>query len=100
MDGSASSQHVAVVGAGVAGLCCAERLCRSGVKVTVFEQAAEVGGRVVTDTLDGFLRDRGFQILIDSYPEVQGTLDVPALGLRAFWPGALIFKGGHWHTIG
>lgn len=94
------SRRVAVIGAGVAGLCCAERLCRSGLQVKVFEQAAKVGGRVATDEVDGFLLDRGFQILIDSYPEVQGTLDVSALGLKAFWPGALIFKGGVWHTIG
>jgi NADPH-dependent glutamate synthase beta subunit-like oxidoreductase len=39
--------HVCVVGAGVAGLRCADLLLRHGVKVTVFEGRDRVGGRVM-----------------------------------------------------
>ncbi|MDF2973724.1 MAG: Tryptophan 2-monooxygenase [Microvirga sp.] len=44
--GSASgSPSVAVIGAGVSGLCAAYELMRAGCTVTVFEQASDVGGR-------------------------------------------------------
>ena len=38
--------HVAVVGAGLAGLRCAEGLLKEGLKVTLFEARDRVGGRV------------------------------------------------------
>lgn len=39
--------HVCVVGAGVAGLRCADVLLQHGVKVTVLEGRNRVGGRVI-----------------------------------------------------
>lgn len=38
--------HVAVIGAGMAGLRCADILIQNGVKVTLFEARNRVGGRV------------------------------------------------------
>lgn len=38
--------HVCIVGAGVAGLRCADVLLQHGVKVTIFEGRDRVGGRV------------------------------------------------------
>ena len=46
-----------------------------------------------TDTVDGFLLDRGFQVYLDAYPEAGEMLDLAALDLRAFEPGALVFNG-------
>ena len=43
-----------------------------------------------TDEVDGFLLDRGFQVLLDAYPEAQRVLDYKALDLRRFYPGARI----------
>jgi hypothetical protein len=34
-----------------------------------------VGGGVRTDSVDGFLLDRGFQILLSAYPQVRQRLD-------------------------
>jgi monoamine oxidase len=45
-----SNLKVAVVGAGLAGLLAARTLCRAGVKVTVYEARAQVGGRVLSDS--------------------------------------------------
>lgn len=38
--------HVAIIGAGVAGLRCADVLIRSGAQVTIFEARDQIGGRV------------------------------------------------------
>jgi phytoene dehydrogenase-like protein len=84
----------AVVGAGLAGLACAGELVRAGRRVTVLEAADRVGGRVATDTLDGFRIDRGFQVYNDAYPEGRRQLDLAALGLGRFEPGALVAEAG------
>jgi len=85
-----SGPRTVVVGAGLSGLCCALRLHEAGRPVTVLEAAGRVGGRVATDAVDGFLLDRGFQVLLTAYPEVQARLDRRALGLEAFRPGSLV----------
>ncbi len=87
---SSSDQPVVIVGAGLAGLSCAATLHRAGLPVVVIEASDGVGGRVRTDEVDGFLLDRGFQVLLTAYPEIQRQFNVDALELEAFDPGALI----------
>jgi phytoene dehydrogenase-like protein len=96
---SDSRQDVIVVGAGLSGLCCALELTRQGIPCRVVEAADGPGGRVRTDEVDGFLLDRGFQVLLTAYPEVQRTLDLRALKLGHFLPGTLIRLGGQFHTV-
>jgi phytoene dehydrogenase-like protein len=86
--------RVIIVGAGLAGLTCAKVLAESGTTVTLFEASDGVGGRVRTDTVDGFLLDRGFQVYFTSYPASRRHLDHTKLNLRAFDPGALVHRGG------
>lgn len=44
--------HIAVIGAGTAGICAAKHALANGFRVTVFEQASQVGGTwVYTDTV-------------------------------------------------
>jgi phytoene dehydrogenase-like protein len=90
---------VVVVGAGVAGLCCARELHAAGVDVLVLERSDDPGGRVRTDDVEGFLLDRGFQVLLTAYPEARRVLDVERLGLRPFASGALIRSGGRFARI-
>ena len=85
---------VVVIGAGLAGLSCAVGLHRAGLPVVVVEASDGVGGRVRTDRVDGYIVDRGFQVLLTAYPELSRQLDVAALDLRAFDPGAMVWADG------
>lgn len=84
---------VVVVGAGLAGLCCAGELERHGRKVLVLEASDAVGGRVRTDAVDGFLCDRGFQVFLTAYPEAKRCLNYDELQLGRMSSGSLIFDG-------
>lgn len=90
---------VLIIGGGLAGLCCARRLCQAGISCRVLEASEAVGGRVRTDRVDGFLLDRGFQVLLTAYPEARQILDYRALDLRPFEPGALIRVGGRFQRL-
>ena len=60
-----------VVGAGLAGLNATLTLQDAGHDVTLIDSADRAGGRVATDILDGFLLDRGFQLINANYPELK-----------------------------
>lgn len=90
---------VIIVGAGMAGLSCAVHLHREGIPVRVLEANDGVGGRVRTDEANGFLLDRGFQVYLDAYPETGKLLDLEALDLRAFAPGALVYYNSSLHRL-
>ncbi|MEM8709100.1 MAG: NAD(P)/FAD-dependent oxidoreductase [Actinomycetota bacterium] len=91
---------VAVVGAGLAGLAAARILHDAGRSVVVLEASDGVGGRVRSDEVDGFVLDRGFQILLRAYPELDRQFDVAALDLRSFDPGALVRVGDRLRLLG
>ncbi|MGA1052625.1 MAG: NAD(P)/FAD-dependent oxidoreductase [Ilumatobacteraceae bacterium] len=84
---------VVVVGGGLAGLSCAVQLHRAGRPGRVLEASDGIGGRVRTDLVDGFRLDRGFQVMLTAYPEAHRQLDMAALDLRAFDPGARVQLG-------
>lgn len=85
---------VAIIGAGLAGLRCADLLTERGIEVEVYEASDDVGGRARTDEVDGFLLDRGFQVLLTAYPEARRALDLKALRLGSFEAGAMIRMNG------
>ena len=96
---TAPMRDVMVIGAGLAGLACARALTERGLKVTLLECEDRAGGRVRTEVEHGFRFDRGFQVLLTGYPETKRQLDYRALDLREFLPGALVFRGGRFHSF-
>jgi phytoene dehydrogenase-like protein len=94
-----TAESVVVAGAGLAGLVAARRLADAGADVTVYEERPAVGGRVRSESIEGFTLDRGFQVLFTAYPAVQAELDLDALGLRYFTPGAVIARPGSRSTL-
>jgi glycine/D-amino acid oxidase-like deaminating enzyme len=70
-----NQSEVLVVGAGLAGLNAAITLQRAGIDVHLIESSDRPGGRVTSDLIDGFICDRGFQLINSKYPALQ-ELDV------------------------
>jgi phytoene dehydrogenase-like protein len=92
--------EVCVIGAGMAGLACALDLQAAGVEVTVLEADDRAGGRVGGPVAgDGVTLDLGFQILLTDYPELQARVDLDALDLRRFDPGARVWTGTELVTV-
>ncbi len=94
------TDEVLIVGAGLAGLACAVRLAEAGVRPRLLEASDAPGGRARTDVVEGFLLDRGFQVLLTSYPTARALLDLERLDLRPFEPGALVRLGGRFVRVG
>lgn len=90
---------VLIVGAGLAGLCCARELHAKGISFQILEASDGIGGRVRTDKVDGFLLDRGFQVLLTAYPEAKRCLDYSRLELKPFLPGVLSWYAGRMNKL-
>ena len=90
---------IAVIGAGLAGLTCAKVLHEAGADYLLLDAAAEVGGRVRSDHVQGFILDHGFQVLLDSYPTLKRHADLAALKARAFDSGAILWDAGRFWKL-
>jgi phytoene dehydrogenase-like protein len=90
---------VIIVGAGIAGLTCANYLQGFGIPCTLLEAGDRPGGRARTDLVEGFRLDRGFQIFLTAYPEARRLLDYEALHLKTFRQGAIIRQNGRFSRL-
>ncbi len=93
--------EVVIIGAGLAGLTCAKVLWEQGCRdLLILEKEEAAGGRVRTDQVEGYRLDRGFQVLFTAYPSVRRHLDLQALQVRSYRPGAVLVKGEHHCLLG
>lgn len=60
-----------IVGAGLAGMAAALTLQKNHAQVAVLEAGDRAGGRVASDHIDGFILDRGFQLINANYSEIK-----------------------------
>ena len=73
-------KHIAVVGAGMAGVACARTLVQAGHQVTVFEKSANIGGRMATRNSAFGTFDHGAQYFTVRDPRFVRALEtVPGL---------------------
>jgi len=91
---------VIIISAGLAGLTAAKVLKAAGKSIKILEASDRIGGRIKTDEVNGFLLDRGFQVLLTAYPEAKRFLDYKALDLCKFDPGAVILSKAGVSSVG
>ncbi len=74
---------VAVIGGGWAGLAAAVTLVKQGIPVTLFESAAQLGGRARRVEVNGMVLDNGQHILIGAYRETLRLLAIVGVDVHA-----------------
>jgi hypothetical protein len=60
-----------VIGGGLAGISAALTLQNAGESVELYEASDDLGGRVRSDYIDGYILDRGFQLINSGYSELK-----------------------------
>lgn len=90
---------VIIVGAGLTGLSAALKMEEAGMRYLLLEKDNQVGGKLQTEEIDGFILDRGFQTIYTSYPELSPILDFDSLNMRYFNEGSYIMKDGELHMF-
>ncbi len=91
--------HIAIVGAGLAGLICARQLQDQGNQVTVYEKGAEIGGRMATrlTELGGF--DHGAQYFTAGSEEFKKAIvGWRKAGIVSTWDGKLVMLENGEHS--
>jgi len=68
-------KHIAVIGAGMAGIGAARRMRREGFQVTVFERNPYVGGRIHTHRGPGFSANTGAGFFTNFYPLLSAMVE-------------------------
>jgi phytoene dehydrogenase-like protein len=90
---------IVIIGAGIAGLTCAKYLKDRGIEALILEASDGIGGRVRTDIIMGCKLDRGFQVLLTSYPEAEKLLNYKDLQLQKLPSGARIRSGNDFFVM-
>lgn len=89
-------RHIAVVGGGVAGLVAAVELARAGIRVSVWEREAVLGGRLRAAELDGVTADMGAEAFASRGGTVACYLAELGLAKHIVYPAPL----GSWVLAG
>ena len=92
---------VALIGTGLAGLACADRLWRAGVTVRSFDKGRRPGGRMATRGSHGTAFDHGAQYATARGADFQARLEAWRTdGVAAIWPAASTPGTARWVGVG
>ncbi|PWI14861.1 protoporphyrinogen oxidase [Streptomyces sp. Act143] len=109
MSGSATTGHVVVIGAGIAGLAAAHRLLQRGARVTVLEASGRVGGKLLPGEIAGARVDLGAESMLARRPEAVGLarevglterLQPPATATASIWTRGALRPMPKGHVMG
>ena len=90
-----STPHLAVIGAGLAGLSCAAALQQAGLKVTVCEKSRDAAGRMSTRRGEDWQCDHGAQYFTARHPDFRAEVERwMRAGVAAPWAPRLEVLGG------
>ena len=84
---------IIIVGAGMAGLACAQKCSESNQDFLLIEKSDRIGGRVGSLKNDGFVFDIGFQVYNTAYEVTNKLLRNKLDDFLPFLPGAKIISG-------
>lgn len=73
---------VVIIGAGISGLAAAHTLKKSGIRSIVFEKSSFPGGRMSSETVNGFIIDKGAYTVPEVYTGLKRFLDTLEMGRR------------------
>jgi hypothetical protein len=91
---------VVIVGARLAGLCCARTLPQAGTSCLILEASDGVGGRVRTDRVEGFLLRPGLPGPADRLPRRgPAGLQLPGPPSQAFLSRRLVYFDGRLYQM-
>ncbi|GAA4323100.1 protoporphyrinogen oxidase [Streptomyces venetus] len=105
----ASTGHVVVIGAGIAGLAAAHRLLERGTRVTVLEASDRVGGKLLPGEIAGARVDLGAESLLARRPEavalarevgLADRLQPPATATASLWTRGALRPMPQGHVMG
>ncbi len=87
--------HLAVIGAGIAGLSCATSLQQAGLKVSLFDKSMGPGGRMSTRRANGWQCDHGAQYFTAQHPDFRAEVARwQHAGVAELWDPRLQVLGG------
>ena len=91
-------QHIAVIGAGIAGLSCAIALQKAGHSVALFDKGRGIGGRLSTHRNDLWQCDHGAQYFTARHPDFSLQVEQwREAGVVAVWePRLRVYEEGQW----
>lgn len=95
-----NKQHIAVIGAGIAGLRCATVLQKAGYSVDLFDKGRGIGGRLATRRNDLWQCDHGAQYFTARHPDfILQTEQWLDAGVIARWDPVLrVYQDGQWSS--
>ena len=84
-------KKVVIIGSGLSGLTCAHYIDKSNFNIEIYESNSSSGGRAQSENIDGYICDKGFQVLLNNYNEIKKIDIYNDLDLKFFDSGATIY---------